>query len=77
MPPSSRKRHHPDNDDDGDIDDIKVIPFKRQNMNYSQEEEVKTIKIVKDSSPVYQSSKGSMDRWNFKNLKLMNVKVTR
>ena len=52
MPPSSRKRNHPDNDDDGDVGDIKVIPFKRRNMNYSQEEEVKTIKIVKDSSPV-------------------------
>ena len=52
MPPSSRKHNHPDNDDDGDIGDIKVIPFKRRNMNYSQEEEVKTIKIVKDSSPV-------------------------
>ena len=51
MPPSIRKRNHPDNDDDGDVGDIKVIPFKRQNMNYSQEEEVKTIKIVKDSSP--------------------------
>ena len=99
MPPSSRKRNHPDNYDDGDVSDIKVIPFKRRNMNYSQEEEVKTIKIVKDSSPVSErvmcnicgaslmsqayldrhmkSSKGSMDRWNFKNLKLMNVKVTR
>ena len=38
MPPSIRKRNHPDNDDDCDVGDIKVIPFKRRNMNYSQEE---------------------------------------
>ena len=39
------------NDDDSDTD-VKVIPFKKRQMNNSEEEEVKTIKIVQDSSPV-------------------------
>ena len=52
MPPSSRKRSHHHIDDDSDMD-IKVIPFKKRFVNYSvEEEEVKTIKIVHQSSSV-------------------------
>ena len=43
---SSRKRSHHHNDDDSDDNEIKIIPFKKQC------EEVKTIKIVWDGSPV-------------------------
>ena len=43
---SSRKRSHHHNDDDSDDNEIKIIPFKKQC------EEVKTIKIVRDGSPV-------------------------
>ena len=43
---SSRKRSHHHNDDDSDDNEIKSIPFKKQC------EEVKTIKIVRDGSPV-------------------------
>ena len=43
---SSRKRSHHHNDDDSDDNEIKSIPFKKQC------EEVKTIKIVSDGSPV-------------------------
>ena len=43
---SSRKRSHHHNDDDSDDNEIKIIPFKKQC------EEVKTIKIVSDGSPV-------------------------
>ena len=43
---SSRKWSHHHNDDDSDDNEIKSIPFKKQC------EEVKTIKIVSDGSPV-------------------------
>ena len=49
MPPSFRKRSHHHFDDDSDMI-IKVIPFKKRHVNYSPEEEVKTIKIVRGSS---------------------------
>ena len=48
---SSRKRSHHHNDDDSDDNEIKIIPFKKQC------EEVKTIKIVSDGSPVPVSQK--------------------
>ena len=53
MPPSFRKRRHHHFDDDSDTD-VKVIPFKKHCVNYSleAEEEVKTIKIVHQSSSV-------------------------
>ena len=51
MPPSFRKRSHHHFDDDSDMI-IKVIPFKKRHVNYSPEEEVKTIKIVRGSSSV-------------------------
>ena len=120
MPTSFRKRRHHHFDDDSDTD-VKVIPFKKHCVNYSleAEEEVKTIKIVHQSSSVSEMvmceiccasltskyldrhmksmerthnyvckrklagkvrsrrSKGSLDRWNFKNLKLMKVKASR
>ena len=53
MPPSFRKRSHHHIDDDSDSDtDIKVIPFKKRCVNYPLEEDVKTIKIVHQSSSV-------------------------
>ena len=51
MPPSFRKRSHHHIDDDSDMI-IKVIPFKKRHVNYSLEEEIKTIKIVHESLSV-------------------------
>ena len=44
--PSNRKRHHLHHDED----DIKVIPFKKPNVDCCEEDQLKTIKINCESS---------------------------